>query len=176
MMIKIDELMHAFIQRHCDFNKEIILTNHFHADWEADIFIIDNEGFSHEIEIKYSKADFKNDFKKCYTNAAGEKFLKHDKISCGDYICNHFSFLLPMGMLKKTEVPSHCGIIEFYHNPDHWKTDFHIVRAPAKIHEENYWNLVDKEHFLRRLSMNLVTRKFQMKGKLEELIFSQNFF
>ena len=62
-MLKIEELVHAFIYSQCDFEKEIVLTNHFQADWEADILIVDAEGFSHEIEIKLSKSDFKNDFK-----------------------------------------------------------------------------------------------------------------
>ncbi|WP_336734510.1 hypothetical protein [Chryseobacterium sp. VD8] len=84
-MLKIEELVHAFIHSQCNFEKEIVLTNHFQADWEADILIVDSEGYSHEIEIKLSKSDFKNDFKKSYTNSStGEKFLKHDKISCGD--------------------------------------------------------------------------------------------
>ena len=94
-MLKIEELVHNYINKNCDFDKEIVLTNFFHSDWEADILSIDNSGFSHEIEIKLSKSDFKNDFKKFYTNQkSGEKFLKHDKIGCGDYICNAFSFLL----------------------------------------------------------------------------------
>lgn len=38
--------------------------------------------------------------KKAYTNNnSGEQFLKHDKIKNGDYVCNNFSFLLPMGMI-----------------------------------------------------------------------------
>ena len=68
-MLKIEELVHAFIHTNCDFEKEIVLTNHFHSDWEADMLIIESEGFSHEIEIKLSKNDFKNDFNKSYINA-----------------------------------------------------------------------------------------------------------
>ena len=87
-MIKAEELTYNYISKFCDFEKELVLTNHFHSDWEADILIINKEGFSHELEIKLSKADFKNDFKKKYQNQkTQEKFLKHDKISCGDYLC-----------------------------------------------------------------------------------------
>ena len=63
-MIKVEELTFAYIQKFCDFEKDIVLTNHFNTDWEADILVINQEGFSHEIEIKLSKSDFKNDFKK----------------------------------------------------------------------------------------------------------------
>ena len=80
-MIKVEELTHAYISKFCDFEHDVVLTNHFHTDWEADILTIDAEGFSHEIEIKLSKSDFRNDFKKSYLNAnTGERFLKHDKI------------------------------------------------------------------------------------------------
>ena len=98
------------------------------------------------------------------------KFLKHDKISCGDYICNHFSFLLPMGMIDADLIPEHCGIIEFDHNPDSWKTTFHEIRKPKKVHEEQFWNLVDKDLMLKMMARNYYYKKLEVKGKLEELI------
>lgn len=175
-MIKIEELTHAYISAHCDFEKQVVLTNHFHADWEADIFIIHPDGTSHEIEIKYSRSDFKNDFKKFYTNlSTGQKFLKHDKIHSGDYVCNHFSFLLPMGLIPHDEVPEHCGIIEFYHDEDRWETTFNIIREPKKIHESTYWSLVDKDVMLRKMAMNYILKKFQAKARTEELIFKNPF-
>lgn len=169
-MIKVEELTYNFVQAHHDFAEETILTNYFHADWEADILIIDRDGFSHEIEIKLSKADFKNDFKKFYTNHNGEKFLKHDKICCGDYVCNQFSFLVPMGMVRHEDVPEHCGLIEFYHDEDRWETTFYKVRPAPQIHADSYWKLVDKDLFLRRLSQNLFHKKLMLKGRQEEVI------
>lgn len=175
-MLKIEELVHAYIHSQCDFEKEIVLTNHFQADWEADILVINAEGFSHEIEIKLSKSDFKNDFKKSYVNAStGEKFLKHIKICCGDYICNSFSFLLPMGMIEHSAIPEHCGIIEFYHNVDSWETEFYLIRKPVKVHEDTYWNLTDKDLFIRKMALNLLYKKMEVKGKHEELIFKNPF-
>lgn len=175
-MIKVEELTHAYISKFCDFDQHLVLTNHFHTDWEADILIIDKVGLSHEIEIKFSKADFKNDFKKSYLNQkTGEKFLKHEKISCGDYICNAFSFLLPMGLVDHKKIPEHCGIIEFYHNPDSWETEFYLIRKPKIIHEDSYWKLVEKEQFMRILARNLLVKKLQLKGKTEELILKNDF-
>ena len=175
-MLKIEELMHAFISKFADFEKQLVLTNHFHADWEADLLLIDRAGKSHEIEIKLSKSDFKNDFKKSYTNQhTGEKFLKHDKLLSGDYVCNHFSFLLPMGMVKHEEIPEHCGIIEFYHNEDTWETEFFTVREPKCLHDDQYWKLVDKEMMLRTMARNLWYRKLELKGRYEELILPNEF-
>lgn len=171
-MLKIEELVYNYIHMHHDFADEIVLTNYFHADWEADLLIIDSHGFSHEIEIKLSKSDFKNDFKKAFINAhTGEKFLKHDKICCGDYVCNHFSFLLPMGMVPHDSIPDYCGIIEFYHDADRWETEFYHVRPAKKIHEDPYWNLVDKDHFMRKMAQNLLIKKMEVKGRHEEFVF-----
>lgn len=171
-MLKIEELVHTYINTHCNFEKDFILTNFFHSDWEADILLINQQGLSHEIEIKLSKSDFRNDFKKFYTNQkTGEKFLKHDKIGCGDYICNQFSFLIPMGIIDYNEIPEHCGIIEFYHDEDHWETTFHYIRQPKTIHSDPYWKFCDKEQFFRSLARNLLIKKFELKGKKEELIF-----
>ena len=58
-MLKVEELTYNFISKFYDFEKDLVLTNHFHSDWEADILIVNPEGFSHEFEIKFSKADFK---------------------------------------------------------------------------------------------------------------------
>lgn len=175
-MLKVEELTYNFISQFCDFEKDLVLTNHFHSDWEADILVINAEGFSHEFEIKLSRSDFKNDFKKNYQNAkTKEKFLKHDKISCGDYLCNRFSFLIPMGMIEPDEIPSHCGIVEFDHNPDSWRTTFHEVRKPVAVHEEKFWNLVDKDLMLRLMARNYYYKKLEMKGKWEELILPPKF-
>lgn len=175
-MIKIEELIHAYISTQCDFEKQVILTHHFHADWEADLLLINPDGFSHEIEIKFSKSDFKSDFKKFYLNRhTGEKYLKHDKICCGDYVSNHFSFLLPMGMIDSKEIPEHCGIIEFYHDADRWETVFRTIRTPKTLHETPYWQLIDKDMMLKKMAMNLIQRKFQLKSRTEELIFKNPF-
>ena len=73
-MIKIEELIYNYIHTFCDFEKQLILTNHFHTDWEADLLLVDEQGVSHEIEIKFSKSDFRNDFKKSF-------FKKSNKFS-----------------------------------------------------------------------------------------------
>lgn len=175
-MLKVEELTYNFISKYCDFEKDLVLTNHFHSDWEADILIIDEEGMSFEVEIKFSKADFKNDFKKQYQNQkTKEKFLKHDKISCGDYPCNRFSFLLPQGMIEADTIPEHCGIIEFYHNPDSWETTFTVIRKPSIVHTDSFWKFFDKNSMLKMMARNLFYKKLEAKGKLEELILPPKF-
>ena len=175
--MKIEELVYAYLTQFCDFNEHLVLTNHFHYNWEADILVVDKEGISHEIEIKFSKADFNNDFKKCFIHPqTGEKFLKHDKISSGDYICNQFSFLLPMGLIEHSKIPAHCGIIEYFHNEDTWETEFYTIRRPKNIHNDSYWKLVDKNQLMRTMSRNLVLKKIELKSQSEELLFSNSFY
>lgn len=171
MMLKVEELTYNYICTFCDFEKDVVLTNHFHSDWEADILVIGEDGCSHEIEIKLSRADFKNDFKKKYEHhQTGQKFLKHDKIACGDYPCNSFSFLIPQGMVESDEIPPYCGIIEFYHNPDAWETTFHVVRPAKTVHGDSFWTLFDKDLMLRTMARNFFYKKLEAKGRFEELI------
>lgn len=175
-MLKVEELTYNYISKFCNFETELVLTNYFHSDWEADILIIDELGMSYEIEIKLTKTDFKNDFKKQYQNQkTKEIFLKHDKISCGDYPCNQFSFLLPQGMIQSETIPEHCGIIEFYHNPDSWETSFTEIRTPKKVHVEPFWKFFDKDLMLKMMARNLYYKKLEVKGKFEELILPSKF-
>lgn len=170
-MPKVEEVMHAYITTHCHIERDLVLTHYFHLDWEADIFVIDPQGISHEIEIKFSRADFYNDFKKAYLHpATGEKFYKHDKIKVGDYVGNYFSFLVPMGMLKVEEVPEHCGLIEFYHDSCHWEMNFRLLRPPALLHRASYWECYDRDDLLRKLALQLVHKKLQLRARDTELV------
>jgi hypothetical protein len=40
-MLKVEELTYNFIALFCDFEKNLVLTNYFHSDWEADILVVD---------------------------------------------------------------------------------------------------------------------------------------
>lgn len=171
-MIRAEEVIFEFLQRYADREKDVVLTNYFHGDWEADILLIKDGHHSIEFEIKLSKADFKNDFKKKYRHhQTGEEFLKHDKICCGDYPCNYFYFLLPMGMVSHSDIPDHCGIIEFYHNPDAFHTTFEVVRQARQLHETPFFHLFDKDLMLRRLALSLLYKKFEKIGREEDVIF-----
>ena len=80
-----------------------------------------------------------------------------------------------MGMVVIENIPLNCGVIEFYHNPDSWETEFFEVRKPKQIHQDFYWKMIDKESFMRIMARNLLFKKFQLKGKKEELIFKNHY-
>ncbi|WP_313717169.1 hypothetical protein [Kaistella carnis] len=73
-------------------------------------------------------------------------------------------------MVAAEDIPEHCGIIEFYHNPDSWKTTFDEIRKPKRVHEEKFWKLFDKDLMLKIMARNLYFKKLEVKGKFEELI------
>lgn len=80
-----------------------------------------------------------------------------------------------MGMIDHKDIPEHCGIIEFYHDEDNWETSFYKIREPKIIHKDSYWKLCDKDYFLRNMARSLLIKKFELKGKKEELIFKNPF-
>jgi hypothetical protein len=80
-----------------------------------------------------------------------------------------------MGMVDHALIPEYCGIIEFYHNVDSWDTEFYVIREPKRVHEDSYWKLIDKDFFIRKMALNLLQRKMEIKGKHDELIFRNPF-
>ena len=88
-----------------------IVPNSYIYDWESDLLAINKvNGYITEYEIKISRGDFKNDFKK-------EK--KHKLISdCHEYkfesklIPNYFYYVTPPGLIDKKELPEYAGLIE----------------------------------------------------------------
>ncbi|WP_228403433.1 hypothetical protein [Chryseobacterium sp. RU37D] len=78
-------------------------------------------------------------------------------------------------MVDHDLIPEHCGIIEFYHNIDFWETEFYVIRKPKRVHKDSYWELNDKDLFIRKVALNLLQRKLEIKSKHKELIF-KNFF
>jgi len=65
------------------------------------------DGQIHEFEIKTTRADFLNDLKK----------PKHCRFKNGRYsdyrIPNYFSFVLPVGIVKRYEMPEYAGLMEW---------------------------------------------------------------
>lgn len=73
------------------------------ADVERDYLTVNKSGYATEYEIKISKSDFKNDFKK--------QKHKHMKLGRGGII-RRFYFVVPEGMLTIYKIPPYAGWIE----------------------------------------------------------------
>lgn len=82
--------------KHFDFTKKIIVTNVTWAsqlvNFETDLLVLTKAGYAHGIEIKVSKSDFKNDFKKPHIKTLNmERYFKNLK---------HFSYAFPENLLE----------------------------------------------------------------------------
>jgi hypothetical protein len=107
-----------------------LFSNIYIGYFEADFVAISKAGYTYEIEIKVSRSDFFNDFKK------GDK---HKKYASGDiHSPNRFYFATPKGLLKLEEIPDYAGLIEI--NNDYFK----IVKSARNLHKEK---LLDKNWF-----------------------------
>lgn len=84
---------------------DLIIPNFYIGScYEMDVFKMTKFGYVTEYEIKISRSDYYNDFKK------GDK---HERMLAGRRICNYFTFVFPKGLLKKEEIPIYCGAIEY---------------------------------------------------------------
>jgi hypothetical protein len=94
---------------------EIVIPNfHLNGGWEMDLCRITPAGVVYEYEIKISRADYFQDFKKGYDSFGGHVVKnKHDLLKWGELDVNRFFFVLPEGLVKLDELPSYAGLITY---------------------------------------------------------------
>lgn len=105
-------------------NYEYVLNNVFMFDWESDLFGISKSGYAVEIEVKISRGDFFQDFKK----PKHQIFI--DRASTD--IPNKFFFACPDGLIKIEEVPEYAGLI--YTGQSYSR--FSVIKPAPFIHRE----------------------------------------
>lgn len=130
---------------------DITIPNIFIGAYEMDMMCIKQSGYTYEYEIKVSRADYMNDFKKC-----SQGKLKHDQLSHGELAANRFFFVVPEGLIKLEEVPAYCGLMYWYENATNHDAMFKIIRNAKMLHKnkfDNYssltWKLAHREHNAR---------------------------
>lgn len=103
---------------------EFFLCNMYVFTWESDVLILTKSHYWYEIEIKVSRADFKNDLK--------HKFQKHNTLSDADATDkpNYFYYAVPEGLISPEEVPTYAGLIYMHGSRPE------IVKLPQKLHNE----------------------------------------
>lgn len=92
-------------------NSEYLLRNSyiFNYDWESDFFCMSQSCFYYEGEIKMSRQDYFNDFKK-YKHKLLYDTHKAQEIT-EKKIPHRFFFVVPEGLIKPNEVPDYAGLI-----------------------------------------------------------------
>jgi hypothetical protein len=125
---------------------DLIIPNFYlNSSFEMDVCKITKAGIVYEFEIKISRSDFKNDFKK-----AG----KHDMIKHGKRACNYFFFVVPEGLVSIDEVPDYCGLYYFTKHGS-----FNLVRGALKLHRNKF---LDYKMLCQKLvfRMNIIQGKY----------------
>lgn len=126
-------------------NYKYQLFNVFVFNNESDFLAVSRSNYTIEVEIKTSRADFKNDFKKTtgYKNYGKNK---HEHLqSDNTYKPNKFCFAVPEGMITKDEVPDYAGLIYIK------KSEFasaYYVKYPKFLHKHN---LMQNNRFLKQI-------------------------
>lgn len=88
-----------------------IVPNIYLFNWESDLLAINKTSkFTSEYEIKISRGDFKQDFKKVDKHQTISDSFKY---KCNfQSIPNYFYYVTPPGLLDKKELPEYSGLIE----------------------------------------------------------------
>lgn len=133
------------------------LTNLYVFGWESDILFFTNSNYTYEIEIKISRADYKNDLKKTAKHDYLKDQTKKNKP-------NYFYYAVPENLIGLNEVPSYAGLIYIT------KYSYRIVRDAPKINKEkldpNKLNLVDKFYYnFLNVRNELILLKNQVKNR-----------
>lgn len=127
--------------------REIILQNFYHLYYEMDVLRLMPSGLIVEYEIKISRSDYFNDFKKSHRNYKSSEdkpdiILKHDWMKTGKGP-NRFFFVTPKGLIKLSELPDYAGLIEFNESKDHqW---FSLIRNSKVTHKNKFPDAKYKE-------------------------------
>lgn len=104
-----------------------IIPNSYIYAWESDLLAVNKiNSYITEYEIKISRADYKNDFKKLDKhNIIKDAF----ELKCNfEFTPNYFYYVTPPGLIDKSEVPSYAGLIEV------GKLKPRIVKKAPKLH------------------------------------------
>lgn len=122
-------------------NHNYIIYNAFIFDWESDFFSLSEAEYVYEVEIKVTRADFKDDFNKKNKHILLESTNKEEFIKKP----NKFFYAVPKGLLATHEVPPYAGLIEITSR----NTMANVVKEAPFMHKEKVFpkykdSLLDK--------------------------------
>lgn len=142
----------------------VIMPNVYVDNWnECDALCVLRSGYTHEVEIKITRSDFKADFKKTnwwqthqhpssHNYSRRFEMNKHEQLEQGIGFPNRFSFLVPDDMVDPDEVPDYCGLMYFNRHIG-LRGRITTIRQPKLLHK----NKID-ETALAKLSSKFVWR------------------
>lgn len=122
------------LERKYSDNSKYYLSNVyvFKYNWESDFFILRQNGYCIEFEIKISRADFFNDKKKvdkhlilengkCVVEKSKQifnedkfrkiEYIKYQEEQIHDFRPNKFYYVVPENLIKLDEIPKYAGLL-----------------------------------------------------------------
>jgi len=144
----------------CFDNYDYKLFNTYIFNNESDFFCVSSSGYVIEVEIKISRSDFKNDFKKTHWNGVN----KHENLkSDSTYKPNKFYFAVPENMVTKDEIPDYAGLIYIVETGIKYKSHY-IVKNAKFLHKEN---LFKKLNFVTKLMNKFYYQNQDLKRQMK---------
>ena len=140
------------------WSKDVVIPNFYVGQWEMDVFKMTWTWYIMEYEVKISRADFKNDFK---------KWDKHKLLKNWELHTNRFFYVVPEWLIKLEEVPDYCGLIyakEYEGAP--WRYHFKVIQKAKLLHKNNLSSDID---FIKKLLHKVVFRESIKTMKLNNL-------
>jgi hypothetical protein len=172
-----------------DSTKKYVLENLYVFNWESDKLIETRSGLIYEFEIKISKSDFKNDFKKKNKHVILEG--KEDHVPTFDrlepiykeryeknYLVSHFKkpnyfyYAVPEGLIDKEDVPDYAGLI--YVMPDDGEFKFNylkLVKMAPKLHDTKYTD--DDLNLGEKFYYNMLSWKDKFRQEREKQLLAE---
>lgn len=152
MTNRIQKLLIAHLRKHYWPRPVALIPNVFPLSYgyECDLMEITKAALWHEYEIKVSRQDFFNDFKKGSGLHGQDPGRKHRRISEGKGP-NYFWYVTPRGLITTEELPSYAGLIECDLSEENSKCS---ITVPAKRLHRNKIGIDDVINVLQKLSTN----------------------
>lgn len=133
-----DKLRRNFMS---ESNIKYVAENLFIYKWESDLWFLTKSNLAYEIEIKITKADFKNDFKKqdkhIILETKEQKQLKP----------NFFYYAVPENLIDVSEIPDYAGLIYM----KEYFPYFEVIKPAPKLisnkYDEQQLNLIEKFYY-----------------------------
>lgn len=155
---------HALQHRIISNNHLAVIPNYFLGSFECDLFVMNKNLYTTEYEVKHSKRDFDNDFKKSrqyfdWKEQSTSEKNKHAQIS-GGLRTNRFYFVIEASV-SSVAIPKYAGLITF-HKSEHGRTTFDYKKRAPLIHK-NKANDKQVKKCLERLNWRYYIKVWESK-------------
>ena len=169
--------------------KKYVLENLYVFSWESDKLIETRSGLFYEFEIKISRSDFKNDFKKKDKHIILEGGQTHlpifetlnpiyQKMYEKNYLVsnfkkpNYFYYAVPDGLITVDEVPEYAGLIYIIPDDgDYHFTWFRIAKQAPKLHNVKYSD--DDLNLGEKFYYNMLSWKNKFRQEREKQLLAE---